>query len=114
MASRKPKRLSPMRKRIAELEAEVDRLRRHNLELCSSNQTFVEHARTLTRESNNLRRMQLMAKLTVADHDNVRNSIATVRAEQAEINARLATIAALFEIETKKPETVTNMESPPQ
>lgn len=103
-----------MRKRIAELEEALERCRRHNGELSASNQTFLEHARTLTRERNNLRRMQLLAKLTVADHDAVRNSITTIRAAQSEISSRLAAIAVLFEIETKKPETVVNMESPPQ
>jgi regulator of replication initiation timing len=99
------KRPTPMQRRIEALTEECEQLRRRTKHLEQTQVTFVEHARTLTIERNNLRRNQLLAKLTVADHDAVRNAIATIRAAQAEINSRLEAISALFEIETKTTKT---------
>jgi prefoldin subunit 5 len=81
---------------IQVLTRDVEKLTVENQQLRVSNKTFLDHARTLTVERNQLRKTQLLARINMVDFDNLRASLATVRAAQEEINTRLTAIQAIF------------------
>jgi hypothetical protein len=81
----------------------IDTLERDHAHACADRVAFADSAKQLhercqllERERNQLRRMQLLARLNMADFQNLTASIATIRSAMEEAQIRLTNIENLF------------------